>query len=556
LLTYSAPEPAGAAPHHAELNSPPEPCLACPRHAQLLDARQQAGYWKAMHQGALARLTAAQQEIEQLRAQLRLREHQLFGRRSEQSTSRPDHNPADPGDDRAATTDAPAPKRRRGRQRGQASPRRRDYSHLPTTTEDCDLTDEQRRCPCCGLPYQPFPGTEDGELIEVEVQAHRRVYRRHRYRPTCACAGRPGILTAPGPAKLLPKTRLGISAWVHALLDKYAFGRPSHRLLQDWRTIGLDVAAGTLTDGFRRLVPLFEPLYDAIVAHQQGEHRWHADETRWLVFVAVEGKAGYRWYLWVFRSDDAVAFVLDPSRSHATPEGHLGDTAEGILNVDRYSAYKALALVKAGQVILAFCWAHVRRDFLGVARAWPAQQRWALGWVTAIAELYHCNERRLEVREDSEAFAQRDLDLRAAVAALEARRAAALAEPGLHPAREKVLVSLGEHWSGLTVFVEHSEVPMDNNAAERALRGAVVGRKNYAGSGALWSGRLLAVMLSLLGTLGRWRLNARAWLTRYCEACAAAGGQAPAEAERWLPWNLSEAERQALAEEPARQDSS
>ena len=80
--------------------------------------------------------------------------------------------------------------------------------------------------------------------------------------------------------------------------------------------------------------------------------------------------------------------------------------------------------------------------------------------------------------DDPAAFATADGALRAAVTAFGARGEAELAAPDLHPAPRKVLESLGNHWTGLTVFVEHPEVPMDNNTAERSERGPVVGRKN------------------------------------------------------------------------------
>ena len=91
-------------------------------------------------------------------------------------------------------------------------------------------------------------------------------------------------------------------------------------------------------------------------------------------------------------------------------------------------------------------------------------------------------------------FAAADARLRAAVTALAAQGESELADPQLHPARRRVLESLGAHWTGLTVFVEHPEVPMDNNTAERAQRGPVVGRKNYYGSGAVWAGRLVVII--------------------------------------------------------------
>ena len=121
-----------------------------------------------------------------------------------------------------------------------------------------------------------------------------------------------------------------------------------------------------------------------------------------------------------------------------------------------------------------------------------------------------------------------------------------LAEAQLHPAPRKVLESLREHWDGLTVFVKHPEVPLDNNTAERVERGPVVGRKNYYGSGALWSGRLAAMLFSLLATLELWGINPRLWLTWYLQSCAEAGGQVPGAIEPFLPWNLSEPMRARL----------
>jgi transposase len=237
-------------------------------------------------------------------------------------------------------------------------------------------------------------------------------------------------------------------------------------------------------------------------------------------------------------------------------EEHLGPVEEGILIVDRYAAYQAMAQVKDGTIVLAFCWAHVRRDFLTVARSWPEQEAWALEWVERIGTLYECNDRRLESPRATPQFAACDQEVRRCVTAMDQQREQELAQAQLHPARCKVLESLRHHWSGLTVFVEHPEVPMDNNTAERSERGPVVGRKNYYGSGAVWSGRLAATLFSLFQTLALWGLNPRVWLTAYLTACAEAGGQAPTQPEAWLPWNLSEEQRRTWSLEPESDDSS
>ena len=73
--------------------------------------------------------------------------------------------------------------------------------------------------------------------------------------------------------------------------------------------------------------------------------------------------------MWVVLGSDTVVYLLDPSRSHEVPESHFGPEASGVLEVDRYSGYKAMAQVKSGLLVLAFCWAHVRQGFEKPARA-------------------------------------------------------------------------------------------------------------------------------------------------------------------------------------------
>jgi transposase len=92
--------------------------------------------------------------------------------------------------------------------------------------------------------------------------------------------------------------------------------------------------------------------------------------------------------------------------------------------------------------------------------------------------------------------------------------------------------------------------------AERAQRNEVVGRKNYYGSGSVWSGQLAAMLFTVFQTLLLWKLNPRLWLSEYLQACAENGGQAPADAESFLPWNLSEARRSQLAVARSGPDSS
>jgi len=154
--------------------------------------------------------------------------------------------------------------------------------------------------------------------------------------------------------------KFGISAWVHLLLSQFLYGQPTHRVLQDLAHSGLTLSEGTVAGGFKALAPLFAPVEEALVAHPRSESHWHADETRWAVFIERAGQVSHRWYLWVFHSHSVVHIVLDASRSTAVVEAELAGVTHGIIRCDRFpwtqgdAAYKTFARLHPG-VVLAFC---------------------------------------------------------------------------------------------------------------------------------------------------------------------------------------------------------
>jgi len=403
----------------------------------------------------------------------------------------------------------------------------------------------------------PFPGTEESTIIEIQVQAHMRRIQRQRYHKACQCPQVPGIVTASPAPRLIPKSPLGVSVWTMVLLDKYLYGRPTHRFCEELRHHGLPLAQGTLTDGLHKIAALFEPMVLALHERQMREKLFHGDETRWEVFEEVEGKTGHRWYLWVTRSASVVFYRMAPSRGADVPKAHFAklqkDLVDVVLVCDRYSAYKCLA--KGNEmIILAYCWAHVRRDFLTAARRWPELESWMWTWVNDIGELYRLNAARLDVWDDTlplahqtPAFIERHRELQTHLSQMYAHCEAHLQEPDLHCAKQKVLGSLHNHWDGLTVFVARPEVAMDNNTAERMLRTPVVGRKNYYGSGSVWSAQLAAMMFSVLQTVLLWDLNPHHWLSAFLQACADNGGKSPTDLSTFLPWKMTPERRAELA---------
>lgn len=447
----------------------------------------------------------------------------VFGRRSERSKG--------PNEGQKSC----APKRPRGHQKGAKSHGRSMLTGLPVVHESIDLLDP--RCPKCGLPLHSMPGSEDSEVIEIEVKAYVRKIHRKRYKPQCDCEECNAIVCAPLAPKIIPKGKFGISVWSTVLLDKYLYGRPSERLLQDLGAHGLEMAPGTLAGGLQKIAPLFEPIDQALLQKLRSQTHWHADETRWAMFVLIEGKVGYRWYLWVFHSKEVVHYVLDPSRAAQVVIDEFEGAVGGIINCDRYSAYKCFARQIKG-FILAFCWAHQRRDFLELANAHPALLSWAFEWVDAIGQLYHLNALRLQTQPSSPEWVSSQATLELAVQGMLDQRDALLVQPKLSEPCRKVLSSMKNHWRGLIVFVACPWVPMDNNTAERDMRGPVVGRNNFYGSGALWAGTLAATMYSIFASLKLYGINPRTWLNAYLQACANNGAKAPADLSAFLPWSM------------------
>ena len=513
----------------------------------ITELRQQANYWQSRHADAVKREAAAKEDIRQLKemvrsqaaelqelkkqnetfqAELALLRKQVFGEKSEKTKTTSNQF------DEPPRTPDPAceAQRNRGKQPGAKGYGRQNRVNLPPEEIYHDLPEAKKCCPQCGKPFEPFPVTEDSDEIDWEVKLVRRIHKRRRYRCACNCNAVPGIITAPSPPKLIPKGMFSVGFWVQLITEKYLLQRPLHRIRQRLEMEGLHVSAGTLTGGLKRIGELIQPLNTLILERSRSANHWHMDETRWLVFEEIKKKTGHRWWLWVVITADTCVYLLDPSRSSEVPKNHLGETPEGIINADRYSAYKAMENL-IDNLRIAFCWVHVRRDFIRVGDGYQKFYTWGETWVKRIDALFAQNAKRLAVLDKSDEFIVEDQLLRDQVDSMKETLEVELATDKLHSMQRKTLASLRNHWEGLTIFVDHPEVPMDNNEAERGLRNPVVGRKNYYGSGSIWSGTLSAMLFTIFQTLLQNQINPSKYLFAYFEACAKNGGKPPENIE-------------------------
>jgi len=352
---------------------------------ELVKAHCAANYWKALHKKAIGREILLKEEIETLKAKLRLREKQLFGKKSEKSSRSP-----------LQTCKKP---KKRGQQKSSKGHGRRDYLHLPVVNEYLDIPENQKICPRCNKPYRDTGLVASSKVIEVNVSAHVRHIHRKCLKRSCNCTDRPKTITAPV-YKIIPKGILGNSIWAHILMEKFGNGIPLHRILHSLSTINLPLASGTIIEGFHHLKDKMAPIYEAIRRKSISETNWHIDETGWRVFEDIEEKKGYKWWLWVFKSTSAVVYILDPTRSSKVLDKYFSPQPSGIINCDRYKAYIAFGKRNEG-ILLAFCWAHVRRDFLKIAQTYPQYEKWAMEWIEVLGKIFHINKCRLLTKKRS-----------------------------------------------------------------------------------------------------------------------------------------------------------
>ncbi len=525
---------------------------------EYLELKSTVGYWRAMHGKAIFREKILKQTIKEQEGQIRDLRHRIFGKKSEKPNAR---------DEKGKSKD-PKPKRHRGQQPGSEGHGLTERPDLPVKEEKVIFV-ETPICPICGKPYfSDEHGEKESIRYEVNVKAHVRRYKRQSMKKGCCCKGVADKLLAPIPANVIPRSPYGIQIWEAVLLTKFHYCQPTNRLLNQYAELGLPISPGTIAGGLKTLKEMFQPFYDALYNHQMTEDRFHNDESSWKVFETVDNKIGNRWWLWVSRSVSVVYFQIAPGRGADVPVEYFKNTQQQkiIVICDRYSAYKSLAR-QIPFIVLAFCWAHVRRDYLDAARKYPTLEEWALCWVEKIGELYHINNQRcklfdqqpqLPIQWQDASFKEQHEKLVERMDAIVQERDNFLASHNpddldldlLTRVKYKVLTSLKNHWKGLSVFIDHPEVPMDNNPGEKSIRNPVTGRKNFYGSGSKWSSQLAAIMFSIFQTLGLWEINCNNWLRAYLTACAENHGKAPEDLSIFLPWEMDKGRKQNLSRPP------
>ena len=425
----------------------------------------------------------------------------------------------------SATTKTDAPPRNKPTRRPLPAHLPREvHTHLPI----------EEACPDCGGELRKL-GEDVSEILE-RIPASYKVIQH--VRPKMACAKCDVIVQAPAPSRPIERGLAGPALLAHVLVSKYADHCPLYRQSEIFARDGIDLDRSTLADWVGGASHLLSPLIDQIRKHVMAGSKLHADDTPVPVLAPGMGKTKTA-RLWTYVRDDrpagsdvppAVWFAYSPDRKGEHPRQHLKDFC-GVLQADAYAGFGHLYQV--GRIQEAACMAHVRRKFydIQVANGSPI----AAEAIQRIGALYDIER---EIRN-------KPIEVRHQVRQTRARP---LVEE-LHVWMNKTLATISRksetagairyalsRGRALTRYLDDGQIELDNSAAERALRGVALGRKNYLFAGSDAGGERAACLYSLLGTAKLNKLDPELYLREVLNRIA---DHPISRIHELLPWNFS-----------------
>ncbi len=287
---------------------------------------------------------------------------------------------------------------------------------------------------------------------------------------------------------------------------KYVNAIPLYRLEQEFKRYGLAITRQNMANWMIRLGEEYlSVLYDYLHRKLYDYHVIQADETP--VLVNRDGRpAGSKSYMWVYRSGymypdkQIVLYEYQRTRNASHPREFLKDFS-GICVTDGYQVYHTLEKEKE-DLTIAGCWVHGRRKFEEALATIPAEgkkESVAYLIMKQIQAIYR-EEGKLKDLSSEERLAQRQVVIRPLVDALFAYLKQKKEQIVVKGKLEAAFTYFLNQEKYLRVFLDDGDVPMDNNASERAIRGFCIGKKNWEVIDTINGAKTSAVIYSIAET--------------------------------------------------------
>ena len=387
-----------------------------------------------------------------------------------------------------------------------------------------------------------------GEVVSKTLECEPRRWKIVEHvREKFTCRDCDSITEPPAPSHPIARGFAGPGLLAMVLAGKFLLHQPLNRQSATYAREGVEIDTSTLADWVGACAAALEPMVEAIRAHVLRADRLHVDDTTVPVLAKLKTTTGRLW-TYVrddrpFGGNDPPAAFFDYSRTRAGehPRAQLAGWT-GLMQADAFAGYNDLyaAARKPGPIAEAACWAHWRRKFFDEAKLGKAPI--AIETVRRMDEIFTIErtingenaEKRVHVRRE----VIRPLVGELQVWLVEQRNRLS----GKSDIAKAINYGLSR-WQAFTRFLDDGRVCLTNNAAERALRGIAVGRKNWSFAGSDAGGHRAASMFTLIETCKLNNVDPQAWLA---DLLARLPDHPAKRIDELLPWNWA-AKRNPIA---------
>jgi transposase len=349
-------------------------------------------------------------------------------------------------------------------------------------------SDGRESCPCCNSCLTEIE--QHQRVVEDIIPAKVVVtcyHTRSGYCPSCRKRVESRALEQP-PAANIPHGQLGINALATAMLLRIVHRLPFRQVSAVFANLPqLSVSSGAITRQVQRVADWFEQKYQKLLLQMRCAPIVHADETGWR----TDGKNGQ---LWTVTSPDKTLYHVDKSRGSKVIQGLLGKAFGGTLVSDFYSAYSKMNCKKQK------CLAHLLRELKESAEKSPD-----FAATNFFADSKRLIKRMLRLKSQWDTLEDKEYDKR--VGRLQVQLHQLASGQYDEPNAKRIAKRLLKYESELTAFLLDKDLDPTNNAAERALRPAVVMRKITGGSRSKNGAKAWATLASLIKTAAQQNQN-------------------------------------------------
>ena len=379
-------------------------------------------------------------------------------------------------------------------------------------------------CPCCSKEMKDTGLTEESEKVTVipkKVLIERQI--RHKFGCT-HCHG--AIVTAVLPPCLVPGGSYADALVIDVAIAKYFDLMPIQRYIRAAERCGvMGLPSASLIEGTHVLASRLRVVYRLLKQEILKERVLHADETPHRM---LEGSDRDSWFFWGFLGKTAAYFEVHDTRSGDVASEFLKSALCEFLVSDVYSGYgKAVRETNSDRVgkglpliSCAYCNAHARRYFKKAKDVFAAESKFFTDRYMAI---YFLESQLKQLRaKDPNLPKDKILEIRGKMWVFyEQMKERAETEQFKYSDKSSIVRAMNyflKNYKGLTLFLAHEHLPIDNNPAERILRNPVIGRKTWYGTHSPQGAETAAVLFSIFESCKLNTVTPSAYLKRLIQA--------------------------------------